>query len=62
MRSVSRLGCVSQDSDALFSQGRKFRGNPMQKVLEPIRTVRSTKSALTSCEYLGQERIIVGKN
>ena len=30
---------VSQGSDALVSQGRKSRGNPMQKVLEPIRRV-----------------------
>ena len=40
------LGCVSQDSDALVSQGRKSRGNPMQKVLEPIQRVRFTKSTL----------------
>ena len=33
---VSQLGSVSQDSDALVSQGRKSRGNPMQKILEPI--------------------------
>ena len=36
VKSVSQLGCVSQDSDALVSQGRTSRRNPMQKVLEPI--------------------------
>ena len=44
VRSVSQLSCVSQDSDALVSPGRKSRGNPMQKVLEPIQRVRFTKS------------------
>ena len=44
VKSVSQLGCVSQDSDALVSQGRKSRRNPMQKVLEPIQRVRFTKS------------------
>ena len=46
VKSVSQLGCVSQDSDALVSQGGKSRGNPMQKVLEPIQRVRFTKSTL----------------
>ena len=46
VKSVSQLGCVSQDSDAFVSQGRKSRGNPMQKVLEPIQRVRFTKSTL----------------
>ena len=46
VKSVSHLGCVSQDSDALVSQGRKSRGNPMQIVLEPIQRVRSTESTL----------------
>ena len=45
VKSVSHLGCVSQDSDALVSQGRKSRRNPMHKVLEPIQRVRFTKSA-----------------
>ena len=45
VKSVSQLDCVSQDSDALVSQDRKSRGNPMQKVLEPIQRVRFTKSA-----------------
>ena len=43
VKSVSQLGCVSQDSDALDSQrDRQSRGNPMQKVLEPIQRVRFT--------------------
>ena len=44
VKSVSQLGCVSKDSDALVSRGRKSRGNPMQKVLAPIQRVRFTKS------------------
>ena len=43
VKSVSQLGCVSQDSDALVSQGGKSRRNPMQKVLEPIQRVRFTR-------------------
>ena len=46
VKSVSQLGCVSQDPDALVSQGRKSRGNPMPKVLEPMQRVRFTKSTL----------------
>ena len=46
VKSVSQLGCVSQDSDALVSQRRKSLGNLMQKVLEPIHIVRFTKSTL----------------
>ena len=42
--SVSQLGGVSQDSDALVSPGGKSRGNPMQKVLGPIRKVRFIQS------------------
>ena len=56
VKSVSQLGCVSQDSDALVSQGRKSRGNPMQKVLEPIQRVRFTKSTESQCEHPGKER------
>ena len=56
VKSVSQLGCVSQDSDALVSQGRKSRGNPMQKVLKPIQRVRFTKSTQRQCEYPGKER------
>ena len=46
VKSVSQLGCVSQDSDALVSQGRTPRKNPMQNVLEPIQRVRFTESTL----------------
>ena len=46
VKSVSQFGCVSQDSYALVSQGRKSRRNPMQKVLEPIQRVRFTESTL----------------
>ena len=37
VKSVSQLGCVSQDSYALVSQGRKSRGSPMQKVLNQFK-------------------------
>ena len=47
VKSVSSLGCVSQDSDALASHGTKeFRGNPMQNVLNEIQRVPVTKSTL----------------
>ena len=36
VKSLSQMGCVLQDSDALVSQDWKWRGNRMQKVLEPI--------------------------
>ena len=45
VKRVSQVGCVSQDSDALVSQGTKeFRGNPMQKVLNAIQRVPLAKS------------------
>ena len=44
---VPQLGCVLRESEALASQETKeFRGNPMQKVLGPIRRIRFTQSAL----------------
>ena len=44
---VPRLGCVSQDSDALVSySGKQSRGNPMQKVLGSIRKARFTQSTV----------------
>ena len=46
VKSVSQLGCVSQDSDALVCQGRKSRGSPMQRVWEPTPKVRFTESTL----------------
>ena len=33
VKSVSQLGCVSQETDALVSLSGKSRGNPMQKRL-----------------------------
>ena len=62
VKTVSQLGCVSQDSDALVSQGKKSRGNPTQKVLEPTQRVRFTKSRLRQASI--QEKkgpSIVGK-
>ena len=54
VKSVSQLGCVSQDADALVSQCRKqYRGNPMQKVLESIRRIRFTMSTLRQAARLG---------
>ena len=61
VRSVSQLGCVSQDSDALVSQGRKSRGNPMQKVLEPIQKERFTKSTLRHASIREQKGPSLGK-
>ena len=46
VKNVSQLGCVSQDSDALVSQGRKSRGNQMHNVFGPIPRVRFTESTL----------------
>ena len=43
---MSQLSSVSQDSDALVSQGGKSRRSLMQKVLEPIRRVLFTQSTL----------------
>ena len=40
---VPHLGCVSQDSEALVSQRKRAPGNPMRKVLGPIRKVRFTQ-------------------
>ena len=61
VKSVSQLGCVSQDSDALVSQGRKSRGNPMQKVLAPIQRVRFTKSTLRHASIREKKGPSLGK-
>ena len=61
VKSVSQLGCVSQDSDALVSQGRTFRGNPMKKVLEPIQWVRFTKSTLRQASIREKKGPSLGK-
>ena len=60
---VPQLGCVSQDSDALFSQiGKQSRRNPMQKVLGPIRRITVHSVYGTSSKYPGKERTIDWKN
>ena len=62
VKSVSQLGCASQDSDALDSQGTKeSRGNPMQKVLEPILWVRFTKSTLRHASIRDKKGPSLGK-
>ena len=61
VKSVSQLGCVSQDSDALVSQDRKSRGHPMQKVLEPIQRVRCTKSMLRHASIREKKGPSLGK-
>ena len=62
VKSVSQLGCVSQDSDALASQGTKeFRGNPMQKVLNAIQRVRFTKSTLRHASIRDKKGPSLGK-
>ena len=61
VKSVSQLGCVSQDSDALVSQGRKSRGDPMQKVLNAIQRVRFTKSTLRHASIQEKKGPSLGK-
>ena len=58
---VPQLGCVSQDSDALVSQGRKSWGTPMQKVLKAIRKVRFTKSTLRQASIREKKGPSLGK-
>ena len=61
-KSVSQLGCVSQESDALVSQGTKeFRGDPMQKVLNAIRKVRFTKSTMRQASIREKKGPSLGK-
>ena len=62
MKSVSQLGCVSQDSDALVSEGGQSRGNPMQKVLAPIQRVRFTESTLREASIQEKKGPSLGKN
>ena len=61
VKTVSQLGCVSQDSDALVSQGGKSRGNPTQKVLEPTQRVRFTKSRLRQASTREKKGPSLGK-
>ena len=56
-KSVSQLGCVSQDSEALVS-----RGIPMQNVLEPMQRVRFTKSTLRQASIREKKGPLHGKN
>ena len=58
---TQQLGCVLQDSDALVSQGRKSRGNTMQKVLEPIQRVRFTKCTLRQASIQEKKGPSLGK-
>ena len=44
-----------------FSQGRKYRGNPMQKVLQPIQRVRFTKSTLRQASIWEMKGPSLGK-
>ena len=60
-KSVSQVGCVSQDSDALISQGRKSQRSPMQKVLEPIQRVRFKKSTLRQASIREKKGPSLGK-
>ena len=56
VRILSRMGCVSQDSELLVSQrGKQALGNPMQKVLGPIRRVRFTQSTLCQASIRGKK-------
>ena len=61
-KSVSQLGCASQDSDAVAPQGTKeFRWNPMQKVLNAIQRVRFTKSTLRNASIRDKKGSSLGK-
>ena len=63
VRIVPQLGCVSHDSETLDSQrGKQSRGNPMQKVLEPIQRVRFAESTLRQASIREKKKTIVGKD
>ena len=62
VKSVSQLGCVSQDSEALVSQrGKQLLGNPLQKVLGLIRKVRFTQSTLRQASIREKKGSSLGK-
>ena len=62
VRIVSQMGCVSQDSELLDSQRcKQARGNPMQKVLGPIRRIRFTQSALRQASIRETKAPSLGK-
>ena len=62
VKSVTQLGCVSHDSDAFVSQGRKVSENPDAESLGTNLKGTIHQVYATSCEYPGKERTIVGKN
>ena len=62
VNSVSQLGCVLQDLDALDSQGTKeFRESPMQKVSNAIQRVRFTKCTLRHASIRDKKEPSLGK-
>ena len=62
VKTAPQLGCASQDSESLESQrGAESRGNPMQKVLGPIRRVRFTQSTLRQASIREKKGPSLGK-
>ena len=62
VESVSQLGCVPRDSDALDFQGTKeSQGNPMQKVLNAIQRVRLTESMVRHASIRDKKGPSLGK-
>ncbi len=60
---VSQMGCVSQDSELLDSQrSKQARGNPMQKVLGPIRRIQFTQSTLRQASIREKKGTIAWTN
>ena len=59
---VPQFCCVSQDSETLVSQrGKQTPGIPMQRVLEPMRKVRFTKSTLRQASIREKKGPSLGK-
>ena len=62
VKTVAQLGCVSQDSELLDSQrGKQAQGDPMQKVLRPIRRIRFTQSTLCQASLREKKGPSLGK-
>ena len=61
VKSVSLLGCVSEDSDALVSQGGKSGGTRCRKSWNQFKGYDSL-SLRCVCEYPAKEMSIVGKH
>ena len=60
---VPQSGCVSQVSEVFVSQrGKQSRGNPMQKVLEPIQRVWFTKFTLRQASIQENKGPSLGQN